>query len=104
MRSVLPAAGGYPGPNALTETSSAGSREPREPPAAVKAASRPAGEDPPEHGEERRPHAGGPPHAPSACPRDRAGTRLPAASPAHRRRRKCGGTASSLLARTPKGS
>src|SRR5258707_4498559 len=41
MRSALAAAGGYPGRNALTETSSAGSREPREPPAAAKAASRP---------------------------------------------------------------
>src|SRR5215470_14883705 len=98
MRSVLPAAGGYPGPNALTETSSAGSREPREPPAAAKAASRPVSEDPPEHGEERRPQASGLPHALSACPRDRAGTRLPSVSTAHRRQRKCGGTASSLLA------
>src|SRR5215467_4097917 len=96
MRWSLPAAGRYPGPNALTETSSAGSREPREPPGAVKAASRPVGEDPPEHGEERRPQAGGLPHAPSACPRDRAGTRPP-----HRRARLIGGGESAVAPRVP---
>src|ERR1700735_4808248 len=64
-----PAGAAILGPNAQTETSSAGSRESREPPAAEKAASRPGSEDPPERGEERPSQPSDVPYAPPAGPR-----------------------------------
>ena len=92
--------------NALTETSSTGAasggtQARREPPAAEKAASRPGVKTLPSagrngrRGQRRARCPAGRPPSPGQQ-RGRPGSR--------RRRRKCGGTASSLLARTPKGS
>ena len=100
--------------NALTETSSAGSREhwpstewspaSREPPEAEKAASRPVRRHSRARGGTATAASGRPmPRrlAPVTGPNEVVpGQPLAAAS----RRRKCGGTASSLIARTPKGS